>query len=72
MLLRRYHNQSKAVQKTALTAPSEPEEQVTYTLEDIEKMPYFKVKSLAKSLGMDITGKGTNDLKEYVKEYFGL
>lgn len=71
MLLRRYHNQPRAVEKTALNVPPEPEKE-SYTLEDIEKMPYFKVKSLAKSLGLDITGKGANDLKEDVKEYYGL
>lgn len=31
---------------------------------DISKMPYFKLKSLAKQHGIDIAGKGTAELRE--------
>lgn len=48
------------------------EEPKSLTKEDIEKMPFFKLKSVAKSHGIDVTDKKTDTLRKELIEKMEL
>ena len=48
------------------------EKEVMYTLDEINKLPFFSLKSLAKQQGLDVTGKKANDLRAEIIEKLEL
>lgn len=48
------------------------EKEVVYTLDEINKLPFFSLKSLAVQQGIDVKGKKGNDLKAELVEKLGL
>lgn len=74
MLLRRYH-EVKAVKKTA-DIPHEPEEQKQgkqYTKSEISRMSTADLKTLAPTLGIEVTEESTGaKLKEEIVAKLGL
>lgn len=57
---------SKPVEKADDTPNAE------YTAEDIEKMPYMKLKSVAKQNGIDAEGRDAKEVRAEVIEKLGL
>lgn len=47
-------------------------EGVIYTRDEINSLPFFSLKSVAKSYGIDVTGKKGNELKEELIEKLGI
>ena len=48
------------------------DEPVNYTAEDIQKMPYMKLKSVAKQNGVDVKDKEASDIRSELIEKLGL
>lgn len=48
------------------------EEPVNYTAEDIQKMPYMKLKSVAKQNGVEVKDKEASDIRSELIEKLGL
>ena len=70
MLLRR-HNSVKAVEKTANTFKKEEEKK--YSKSDISRMSTADLKTLAPTLGIEVTEESTGaKLKEEIIEKLGL
>ena len=70
MLLRR-HNSVKAVEKTANTVKKEEEKK--YSKSDISRMSTSDLKTLAPTLGIEVTEESTGaKLKEEIIEKLGL
>ena len=77
---RRYghlHYPEPEVQKEPVVVHDEPKEEkkekeVVYTLEEINKLPFFSLKSLAKQVGIDATGKKAASLRAEIIEKLEL
>lgn len=60
--------------------PQEPEikadenikKEVVYTRDEINKLPFFSLKKVAASEGIDVTGKKTSELRDALIEKMGL
>ena len=70
MLLRRYHKVNKNEGVAPVATPSifdkAPEEEIKeakFSREEIEKMPFMKLKSVAKKYGIDTDGKDAKDIR---------
>lgn len=50
----------------------EKEKEAVYTLDEINRLPFFSLKSLAAQQGIDVKGKKGNDLKAELIEKLGL
>jgi len=50
----------------------EEKKEVKHTLDEINSLPFFSLKSLASSLGIDVKGKKGQELKAEVIEKLGL
>jgi len=48
------------------------EEPVSYTVEDVQKMPYMKLKSVAKQNGVEVKDKEASDIRSELIEKLGL
>ena len=46
--------------------------EVVFTLEEINKLPFFSLKKVASSEGIDVTGKKTADLRAALIKKLGL
>lgn len=47
-------------------------EGVVYTRDEINSLPFFSLKSIAKGYGIDVTGKKGNELKEELIKKLGI
>ena len=65
---------AKVVEQPKVEAKKEEvkEEKSDITKEDVAKLPFFKLKSLAKSNGIDVEGKDGKTLKAELIEKLGL
>ena len=52
--------------------PEEPQGEVVWTAEEIQKMPFMKLKSIAKKNGVDITDKKADEIRTELKEKLGI
>ena len=50
----------------------EPTTEVVWTAEEIQKLPYMKLKSVAKKNGVDIEGKKADEIRTELKEKLGI
>lgn len=48
------------------------EEPVSYTVEDVQKMPYMKLKSVAKQNGVEVKDKEASDIRSELIDKLGL
>ena len=55
-----------------IEADEEEKKEVGYTLDEINKLPFFSLKKLAVSMGIDVTGKKGYQLKDALIEKMGL
>lgn len=63
-------NESKAVETKVDTKPEKKE--VVYSRNEINKLPFFSLKKVAASEGIDVTGKKTAELRDALIEKMGL
>lgn len=50
----------------------EPAKEVVWTSEEIDKMPFMKLKSIAKKNGVDVTDKKADEIRTELKEKLGI
>lgn len=60
------------VEEPAIEEPKEVTNEVEWTAEEINKMPYMKLKSIAKKNGVEVTDKEASDIRSELIEKLGL
>lgn len=61
-----------ASKKSDAKVENKVQESVSYTAEEIQKMPYMKLKSVAKQNGVEVKDKEASDIRSELIEKLGL